>query len=80
MKRLSKNCMVLDFSELGYGWTFESQMRRNPEAKKVYPERRAELLNDALAKRINQHIKRYQKTRDVKHLERATSVAKRLKG
>ena len=78
MKRLSKNSMVISSSELKHGWSFLTQVRRNPEAKRVYPDVRKEMTQDALATRTNQWLLRYKKTKDIKNLKCAVRVAKKI--
>ena len=72
MKRLSKNCMVTtNLDAMKYGWTFNQQIRKNPEARRVYPDVRADLATRAKHKRVNQHLARYRKDKKLRHIKRA---------
>ena len=79
MKRLSPNAMVVSKSELDkYGWLFQLQLKRNPQMKRVYPERRRQQCQALLAKRVNQWVLRYHKHNNPAMLKYAAYVAELL--
>lgn len=71
MKRIGPRALIIQSGDLKYGWTFNQQVSKNPKAKKVCADLRAERAKKLYRTRTNAHLRRFSKTRDPKELESA---------